>query len=179
MERKYFSDLTKLYKRTIFRSEQTKFFQAVSLPNGCQFNTVHGHICVVVVSVLCNIKPKVVNAVTLAVTPNDAQMLDLARSVGTLSLVLRNQTDPATIATPGGATKAELLGWTKRMPERVSAPAPRAVAAPRAPVAVAMPVAVPVPLPVVIPVAVAAPPPIKSVDCVEIIRGSSKVTECF
>ena len=120
-------------------------------------------------------KPKVVNAVTLAVTPNDAQMLDLARSVGTLSLVLRNQTDPATIALSGGATKAELLGWTKHVPERVSAPVLRAVAAPRAPVAVALPAA----LPVVMPVAVAEPPPIKSVDCVEIIRGSSRVTECF
>ena len=39
-------------------------------------------------------KPKVVNAVTLEVSPTQAEMLDLARSVGTLSLVLRNQTDP-------------------------------------------------------------------------------------
>ena len=31
---------------------------------------------------------------TLEVTPEQAEMLDLARSVGTLSLVLRNQVDP-------------------------------------------------------------------------------------
>ena len=124
-------------------------------------------------------KPKVVNAVTLAVTPNDAQMLDLARSVGTLSLVLRNQTDPATIALSGGATKAELLGWTKPVPERVRTPVLTPVAARRVLVPVAVPVAVPAAAPVVIPVALAEAPPTKSVDCVEIIRGSSKVTECF
>ena len=120
-------------------------------------------------------KPKVVNAVTLAVTPNDAQMLDLARSVGTLSLVLRNQTDPATIALSGGATKAELLGWTKPVPERVKTQVLTPVGARRA----LVPVAAPVAAPVVKPVALAEAPPTKSVDCVEIIRGSSKVTECF
>ena len=39
-------------------------------------------------------KPKVVNAVTLELTPDQVEKLDLARSVGTLSLVLRNQIDP-------------------------------------------------------------------------------------
>lgn len=38
-------------------------------------------------------KPRVVNAVTLELTPEQAEKLDLARSVGTLSLVLRNQVD--------------------------------------------------------------------------------------
>ncbi len=38
-------------------------------------------------------KPKVVSAVTLEVTPSEAEKLDLARSIGTLSLVLRNQVD--------------------------------------------------------------------------------------
>lgn len=38
-------------------------------------------------------KPKVVNAVTLEVTPEQAEKLDLARSIGSLSLVLRNQVD--------------------------------------------------------------------------------------
>ena len=38
-------------------------------------------------------KPKVVSAVTLELSPGDAEKLDLARSVGTLSLVLRNQLD--------------------------------------------------------------------------------------
>lgn len=53
-------------------------------------------------------KPKVVNAVTLEVTPDQAEKLDLARSVGQLSLVLRNQIDlqPAQTA---GATKQSLL----------------------------------------------------------------------
>lgn len=52
--------------------------------------------------------PKVVNAVTLEVTPTQAEAIDLARSVGTLSLVLRNQIDPQPAAT-GGATKGTLL----------------------------------------------------------------------
>ena len=54
-------------------------------------------------------KPRVVNAVTLEVTPDQAENLDLARSVGTLSLVLRNQVDPRPGVTEG-ATKLTLLG---------------------------------------------------------------------
>ncbi|WP_454763052.1 Flp pilus assembly protein CpaB [Cupriavidus campinensis] len=53
-------------------------------------------------------KPKVVNAVTLEVSPDEAEKLDLARSVGTLSLVLRNQMDPRPAET-AGATKNSLL----------------------------------------------------------------------
>ncbi|MCP3023406.1 Flp pilus assembly protein CpaB [Cupriavidus basilensis] len=53
-------------------------------------------------------QPKVVNAVTLEVSPDEAEKLDLARSVGTLSLVLRNQVDPRPVATTG-ATKNSLL----------------------------------------------------------------------
>ena len=53
-------------------------------------------------------KPKVVNAVTLEVSPDQAEKLDLARSVGTLSLVLRNQADPRPAET-SGATKSTLL----------------------------------------------------------------------
>ena len=53
-------------------------------------------------------KPRVVNAVTLEVTPEQAEKLDLARSVGTLSLVLRNQVDPQASSTVG-ATKTSLL----------------------------------------------------------------------
>lgn len=60
-------------------------------------------------------KPKVVNAVTLEVTPEQAEKLDLARSVGTLSLVLRNQVDTATLPT-GGATKFTLLGTPAPVP---------------------------------------------------------------
>jgi len=54
-------------------------------------------------------QPKVVNAVTLQVTPEQAEKLDLARSVGTLSLVLRNQVDDDRLQTIG-ATKITLLG---------------------------------------------------------------------
>ena len=53
-------------------------------------------------------KPRVVNAVTLEVTPEEAEKIDLARSVGNLSLVLRNQVDPGDTTT-AGATKATLL----------------------------------------------------------------------
>jgi pilus assembly protein CpaB len=53
-------------------------------------------------------KPKVVNAVTLEVTPEQAEKLDLARSVGTLSLVLRNQIDKS-VVTSQGSTKKDLL----------------------------------------------------------------------
>jgi pilus assembly protein CpaB len=83
-------------------------------------------------------KPKVVNAVTLELTPEQTETLDLARSVGTLSLVLRNQVDPQTAST-GGATKASLLGLSEAAPaaplpppassaptaRRLLAPAPR------------------------------------------------------
>ncbi|MEO7576869.1 MAG: Flp pilus assembly protein CpaB, partial [Massilia sp.] len=54
-------------------------------------------------------KPRVVNAVTLEVTPEQAENLDLARSVGSLSLALRNQVDPQDAKTDG-ATKHTLLG---------------------------------------------------------------------
>lgn len=53
-------------------------------------------------------KPKVVSAVTLEVTPEQAEQLDLARSVGQLSLVLRNQVDLKPTQT-AGATKQSLL----------------------------------------------------------------------
>jgi len=38
-------------------------------------------------------KPKVVNAVTLEVTSGQAEKIDLARNIGTISLMLRNQVD--------------------------------------------------------------------------------------
>jgi pilus assembly protein CpaB len=53
-------------------------------------------------------KPKVVNAVTLEVTPQQAERLDLARSVGQLSLVLRNQIDKQGAET-AGIMKRQLL----------------------------------------------------------------------
>ena len=71
-------------------------------------------------------KPKVVNAVTLELTPDQVEKLDLARSVGTLSLVLRNQIDPQSANTEG-ATRSSLLGESKQvklMPEVRQVPAP-------------------------------------------------------
>ncbi|HZM35968.1 MAG TPA: Flp pilus assembly protein CpaB [Burkholderiales bacterium] len=53
-------------------------------------------------------KPRVVNAVTLELTPEEAEKLDLARSVGTLSLVLRNQVDKEGVETRG-IMKPQLL----------------------------------------------------------------------
>lgn len=58
-------------------------------------------------------KPKVVNAVTLEVSPEQAEKLDLARSVGTLSLVLRNQVDTSLVTTTG-STKKNLLNRTEQ-----------------------------------------------------------------
>jgi pilus assembly protein CpaB len=46
-------------------------------------------------------KPKVVNAVTLELTPSEAEKLDLARNIGVLSLDLRNELDTAEINSPG------------------------------------------------------------------------------
>lgn len=59
--------------------------------------------------------PRVTGAVTLEVTPEEAEKLDLARSVGTLSLVLRNPAD----ASPGqtqGARKHDLLALAAPTP---------------------------------------------------------------
>ena len=111
-------------------------------------------------------KPKVVNAVTLELSPMQAEMLDLARSVGTLSLVLRNQTDPNAVAT-AGITKSELLGQARPQPE----PAKAAAANPPTKVRRTAPRA---PAPTVVVAAPVAPG-----SCVEVIRGLSKVNECF
>jgi len=46
-------------------------------------------------------QPKVVRAVTLELGPQDAEKLDLARSVGSLSLVLRNEMDAAETVSAG------------------------------------------------------------------------------
>ena len=98
--------------------------------------------------------PKVVNAVTLEVTPDQAEKLDLARSVGTLSLVLRNQVDADTLAT-AGATKLTLLG--------ASAPVPAS-----APVAAPQPTRV----------KYVSRAPVKR-DCIGVLSGVSGSQECF
>ena len=111
-------------------------------------------------------KPKVVSAVTLEVTPDQAEGLDLARSVGTLSLVLRNQIDPKPGGTEG-ATKATLFKEEREPPKA-------------APVKVAPPVIVvrQAPRPVINVVAVApVPPPAR--NCVIVISGTVRTNECF
>lgn len=101
-------------------------------------------------------KPKVVNAVTLEVLPEQAELLDLARSVGTLSLVLRNQVDPVAVVTVG-ATKDKLLGQTKAPPP--PAPAVRPATPRPAPKQVAS----------------SAPPQ----TCISVVTGTTVTRECF
>ncbi len=72
-------------------------------------------------------KPRVVNAVTLELTPNEVEKLDLARSIGSLSLVLRNQIE-AQPANTTGATRESVLGLPALSAQ---APAPVRDAAPR------------------------------------------------
>jgi len=74
-------------------------------------------------------KPKVVNAVTLELTPEQVEKLDLARSIGSLSLVLRNQIDPQP-ANTAGATRASVLGMPEPAPARPAAPLPAPAPAP-------------------------------------------------
>lgn len=62
-------------------------------------------------SVQADAKPKVVDVVTLEVTPQQAERLDMARLVGGLSLALRNQNDEESENT-GGARKGDLTGTT-------------------------------------------------------------------
>ncbi|MBD8655848.1 Flp pilus assembly protein CpaB [Oxalobacteraceae sp. CFBP 13730] len=72
-------------------------------------------------------KPRVVNAVTLELTPNEVEKLDLARSIGSLSLVLRNQIE-AQPANTTGATRESVLGLpalSAQAPAPVRDPAPR------------------------------------------------------
>jgi pilus assembly protein CpaB len=101
-------------------------------------------------------KPKVVNAVTLEVTPEQAEKLDLARSVGTLSLALRNQVDPQSAATEG-ATKLTLLPETAPPPK----PAPKPVVVVRH-----------------VPVVVKTAAKVER-DCVTVLNGLRTAQECF
>ena len=108
-------------------------------------------------------RPKVVNAVTLEVTPAQAEALDLARSVGSLSLVLRNQVDRGPSSTQG-ATRDTLLGMPHA--SAPAAPAPQMRKTIRLePKAVAM----------------TAPPPAPATQgpCIEVIRGAFKSIDCF
>jgi pilus assembly protein CpaB len=112
-------------------------------------------------------KPKVVNAVTLELTPDDAEILDLARNVGNLSLVLRNQVDQTSVTT-AGATKKQLFGDTA---EPVIKATPGIARRPT--VRFARSVA-PAPAPAPVAVAVA---PIQ--NCVEVIHNNARALHCF
>ena len=77
--------------------------------------------------------PRVASAVTLEVTPEQAERLDLARSVGALSLVLRNPADHADAGTDGARKQDLLHGTPVRMAEAKPArPAPRRASSPPA-----------------------------------------------
>jgi pilus assembly protein CpaB len=103
-------------------------------------------------------KPKVVSAVTLELSPADAEKLDLARSVGTLSLVLRNQFDKNAVAT-NGVTREQLLGL-KQVADARDAPKVMGAAAVRRPMVIK---------------AASLPPPV----CVEVIRNNTRAMNCF
>lgn len=96
-------------------------------------------------------KPKVVNAVTLELTLEDAEKLDLARNVGTLSLVLRNQVDKQPVMTAGITKKQLLVGEPK--------PAKPMIVVKSAPLKIAK-----------------APGP---QNCVDVISGLQRRQECF
>ncbi|CAN7306499.1 MULTISPECIES: Flp pilus assembly protein CpaB [unclassified Variovorax] len=102
-------------------------------------------------------KPKVVSAVTLELSIEDSEKLDLARSVGTLSLVLRNQVDKAKVVTTG-ITKSQLFGEKEILPVPVAAAA-LATAKPRA--FISKPVMAP------------------AMECVEVIQSSGRALNCF
>jgi pilus assembly protein CpaB len=108
-------------------------------------------------------KPRVVSAVTLELSPQDSEKLDLARSVGTLSLVLRNQVDKQSVATQG-ITKNELLGPSSEQANRRLALTAAPVRKPQA----------------VAPMAPATPPPsTRSSTCVEVIQNGAWSLNCF
>jgi pilus assembly protein CpaB len=97
-------------------------------------------------------KPKVVSAVTLELTPQDAEKLDLARSVGALSLVLRNQLDRNEVATHG-ITKTQLFGEPEAAVEKIVARTA--------------------------PVHVAQAPRLAPASCVEVIQHAVRAVDCF
>lgn len=116
-------------------------------------------------------KPRVVNAVTLEVTPEQAEQIDFARSVGALSLILRSQVDQGRVVT-AGARMNDLLPAPALVPAQAVAkvalatkPTPR-VLVPRA----VAPAVKPAPAP-------AAPPTPAPAELLEVIRGTKKTLE--
>ncbi len=130
-------------------------------------------------------KPRVVNAVTLEVTPEQAEKIDLARSVGTLSLVLRNQVDPGESSTTG-MTKQDLLELGTHA--RAAAPSPKETSpvAEAKPKAAAPAVRKPAvarsapPRQTAVPTApTAAVPTAAEVECVGVLNGLRGSRECY
>jgi pilus assembly protein CpaB len=118
-------------------------------------------------------KPKVVNAVTLELTPTQAEKLDLARSVGTLSLVLRNQIETTPVNTEG-ATKTSLLDAKAPAEEGKPIVEAKAVAKPAAKPATKRIIAV-APVPMTTPMPVEVRPMVQ----VEVIKGLSRSYQEF
>lgn len=110
-----------------------------------------------------DLKPKVVSAVTLELSPADAEKLDLARSVGSLSLVLRNQMDKERAAT-AGISREQLL--TLRNVSTTVPPPAVVRSRPQAPTRPA-------------PTAAPASPPRPSAECVEVIVHGTRSQSCF
>ena len=106
-------------------------------------------------------KPKVVSAVTLELTLEDAEKLDLARNIGTLSLVLRNQADKKSAMT-AGITKKQLFGEKEEPAIKVAT------------VADAKPAGRVIQRVSLIPV-VATPPR----NCVEVVHNNTRALNCF
>ncbi|MDD2918563.1 Flp pilus assembly protein CpaB [Rhodoferax sp.] len=106
-------------------------------------------------------KPKVVNAVTLEVTPEQAEKIDLARNIGTLSLILRNQVDTQDAATDG-VRQQNLFSAEPPAPVAAAASAPVKKVVRRSP-----------------PKPVATKPAEEPKDRVEVIRGLQKATAEF
>ena len=113
-------------------------------------------------------KPKVVNAVTLEVTPEQAEKIDLARSIGALSLVLRNPIDSKEMET-AGVQREDLLGKETVAPVVQTAASSATGAAPQRRVSKPRPAAVAAPHPMA---------PASSVN-VEVIRGVQKANSEF
>jgi pilus assembly protein CpaB len=109
-----------------------------------------------------------VGTVTLDVSPAEAEQVDLARNVGSLSLALRNSADVERVATVG-AHKTDILGSPSALsssataeaaPAAVPAPPVKVAARPRAPEAAKKPQPAPT-------------------EPFEVIRGSKKSVEQF
>ena len=108
-------------------------------------------------------KPKVVNAVTLEVAPEEAEKIDLARSIGTLSLVLRNPIDKVSVETTG-VRRDDLLAKESVVPATPVQIVQRLQPKVRAKPVATQPV---------------APPAAPTVATVEVIRGVQKASSEF